>query len=61
MVLYDRVLCLSAEMGNSACQLFQMEQVVCPAMLRGNVFTIAAVDNIDPSSTTAHSMELESP
>lgn len=32
-----------------------MEQVVCPPTLRGNVFTTAAVDNIDhnPSATTA--------
>ena len=54
-ISYDHVLRLSAEMENSACQLFQMEQVVCPELLRGNVFTIAAVDNIDhnPSSTTA--------
>lgn len=45
---------LSAEMGNSVCQQFHMEQVVCPPMLKGNVFTTAAVDNLDhnPSATT---------
>ena len=54
-VSYDRVLRLSAEMGNSVCQRFHMEQVVCPPTLKGNVFTTAAVDNIDhnPSATTA--------
>jgi len=54
-ISYDRVLRLSAEMGNRACQMFQTEQVVCPPTLRGSVFTTAAVDNIDhnPSSTTA--------
>ncbi|KAK3887811.1 hypothetical protein Pcinc_008090 [Petrolisthes cinctipes] len=52
-ISYDRVLRLSAEMGNRACQMFQTEQVVCPPTLRGSVFTTAAVDNIDqnPSST----------
>ncbi|KAG0700044.1 hypothetical protein GWK47_025700 [Chionoecetes opilio] len=42
-------------MGNSVCQLYRIEQVVCPPTLRSNVFTTAAVDNIDhnPSATTA--------
>ena len=54
-ISYERVLCLSAQMGNSVCQLYHIEQVVCPPTLRGNVFTTAAVDNIDhnPSATTA--------
>ena len=49
----DRVLRLSAEMGNSVCQRFHMEKVVCPPTLRGEVFTTAAVDNLDhnPSAT----------
>ena len=46
-ISYDRVLRLSAEMGNRACQMFQTEQVVCPPTLRVSVFTTAAVDNID--------------
>ena len=54
-ISYDRVLCLSAEMGNSVCQRFHMQKVVCPPTLRGEVFTTAAVDNLDqnPSATTA--------
>jgi len=54
-ISYDRVMCLSAEMGNNVCQRFRMEQVVCPTTMRGNIFTTAAVDNIDhnPSATTA--------
>ena len=54
-ISYDRVLHLSAQMGNSVCQLYHIEQVVCPPTLRSNVFTTAAVDNIDhnPSATTA--------
>ena len=55
-ISYDRVLRLSAQMGNSVCQLYHIEQVVCPPTLRSNVFTTAAVDNIDhnPSATTAN-------
>ena len=54
-ISYDRVLQLSTWMGNKVCQQFHHEQVVCPPKLRGNVFTTAAVDNIDHnlSSTTA--------
>ena len=51
----DRVLRLSADLANSVCRRFEQEQVVCPPKLRTNLFTTAAVDNIDhnPSSTTA--------
>ena len=54
-ISYDRVLRLSAQMGNSVCELFQRENVVCPPSLRGKVFITAAVDNIDhnPGSTTS--------
>ena len=54
-ISYDRVLRLSAQMGISVCEQFHREHVVCPPKLRGNVFTTAAVDNIDhnPSSTTS--------
>lgn len=54
-ITYDRVLSLSAEMGNRVCSLYREENVVCSPMMRGNVFTTAAVDNVDhnPSSTTA--------
>ncbi|KAJ8393374.1 hypothetical protein AAFF_G00060960 [Aldrovandia affinis] len=54
-ISYDRVLQLSAQMGNSVCQQFHRERVVCPPKMRGQVFTTAAVDNIDhnPSATTS--------
>lgn len=49
------VLRLSAQMGNSVCQPYQMEQVVCPPTMRGKMFTTAAVNNINhsPSATTS--------
>ena len=55
-ISYDCVLRLSVEMGNGVCQRFHLEQVVCPPMLKGGVFTSAAVDNLDhnPSATTAN-------
>ncbi|KAH3798967.1 hypothetical protein DPMN_152571 [Dreissena polymorpha] len=42
-------------MGNSICDRFQTDDVVCPAKLRSNILTTGAVDTIDrnPSSTTA--------
>jgi len=53
-ISYDRVLSLSAEMGNRVCQLYHMEKVVCPPTLKQGVFTSSAVDNVDhnPSATT---------
>ncbi|PIK54727.1 hypothetical protein BSL78_08373 [Apostichopus japonicus] len=43
------------QLGNNVCQQFHREQVVCPSKMRGEVFTTAAVDNIDhnPSTTTS--------
>ena len=54
-ISYTRVLELSDQMGNSSCQQFYREQVVCPPKMRSNVFTTSAIGNIDhnPSSTTA--------
>ena len=54
-ISYTHVIALSAQMGNSACQQFHREQVVCSPKIRSNVFTTSAIENIDhnPSSTTA--------
>ena len=54
-ISYDRVLEISTAMGNSVTDRFQKELVVCPTKMRNQLFTTAAVDNIDhnPSSTTA--------
>ena len=54
-VSYDRVLAISAVMGNTVSARFEEEHVVCPPKLHFSLFTTSAVDNIDhnPSSTTA--------
>ena len=54
-VSYDRVLNVSADLGNLLSNQFEATGIVCPASLRKNVFTTMAVDNIDhnPSSATA--------
>ena len=54
-ISYDRVLCLSAQIGNKVCEQFHNNQVVCPPRLRSCVFTTSSVDNIDynPSSNTS--------
>ena len=54
---HDRVLSISTSLANSVCKQYTMDKVVCPPKLRGNLFTTAAVDNIDHncSSTTAKS------
>ena len=54
-ISYDRVLSISTILGNNLCRQFEIEKTVCPPMLRKNLFTNAAIDNIyhNPSSTTA--------
>jgi hypothetical protein len=55
-ISYDRVLYISMDMAISAAQQYESDGVVCPLILRKNLFTTAAIDNLDhnPSSTTAH-------
>ena len=46
-ICYGHVLRISAQMGNSVCELYHREHVVYPPKLHCNVFTSSAVDNID--------------
>lgn len=54
-ISYDRMLTISTDIANQVCDKYEKEGVVCPPQLSKQVFTTAAVDNIDhnPSSTTA--------
>ena len=51
-----RVLDISMDMAIAAAQQYECDEVVCPLIRRKNLFTTAAVDNLDhnPISTTAH-------
>ena len=55
-ISYRQVLEISTELGNKICHHYEVEKAVCPPKLKGNLFTTAAVDNIDhnPSSVSAH-------
>ena len=44
-ISYDCVLQLSTELANTVCTLYEEEGVVCPPILKKDVFTTAAVDN----------------
>lgn len=52
---YSRVLEISTNLGNHMISQFSEDEIVCPANMKYNIFTTAAVDNIDhnPSSATA--------
>src|SRR6218665_385514 len=54
-VSYDRLMSILSDLASGVCQRFEEEQAVCPLNFKGNLFTTAAVDNIDhnPSSTSA--------
>lgn len=56
-ISYDRVLEISAQLGDAAVRRYNEEGVVCPSDLRKDLFTTAAMDNIDhnPTATTATS------
>jgi len=34
-------------LGNNLCDQFEMEKMVCPPKLRGELFTTTAIDSID--------------
>ena len=54
-ISYDHVLQLSTDTESTVCKMYELENVVCLSTMHGNLFTTAAVDNIDhnPSSTAA--------
>ena len=54
-ISYDRVLEISAELGDAVVAGYIRDGVVCPPELRRGLFTTSAMDNIDhnPSSTTS--------
>ena len=54
-ISYDRVLEISAQLGDATVSRYVEEGVVCPPVLRKGLFTTAVMDNIDhnPSATTA--------
>ena len=54
-ISYDRVLEISAQLGEAVVAQYVEDGVICPPALRKQLFTTAAVDNIDhnPTATTA--------
>ena len=56
-VSYPRVMQISNKLANRICSQYNEENLVCPPILKKNLFTVSAVDNIDhnPSSNTAQS------
>ena len=54
-VSYDRILQLETDVANSAITSFEQSGVVCPTVLRKDLFTTGNLDNIDhnPSSTSS--------
>ena len=54
-ISYDRVLTISAELGDNICHYYKMEKAVCPPELKGGLFTTAAVDDLDHNSSSTNS------
>ena len=51
-ISYDEVLRLSSDMANAVYQHFKETDTVCPPNLKTNVFTTAAVDNLDLNTSS---------
>ncbi len=56
-ISYDRVLEISAQLGQAVVDQYVEDGVVCPPILRKKLFATSAIDNIDhnPTATTASS------
>ena len=54
-ISYDRVLEITAQLGEAAVSKYVEDGLVCPTFLRRWLFTAAAIDNIEhnPTETTA--------
>lgn len=50
-ISYDRVLQISAQLGEAVVTQYVEDGVVCPPSLRKGLFTTSAVDNIDHNRT----------
>ena len=51
-ISYDEVLRLSSDMANAVYEHFKETDTVCPLNLKTNVFTTAAVDNLDLNTSS---------
>ena len=47
LISYDHVLNLSTNLASTACELYNTDNLGCPSVLHGGIFSVAAVDNID--------------
>ena len=52
-ISYDRVMQISADLGNGVIAQYEEEGVVCPSKLKKSLFTTGSVDNID-HNTSSH-------
>ena len=51
-ISYDEVLRLSSDMANAVYEHLKETDTVCPPNLKTNVFTTAAVDNLDLNTSS---------
>ena len=57
-ISYDRVMQISADLGNSICSQFEEEGVVCPSKLKRSLFTTTNMDNIDYNLSARRAKDL---
>ena len=54
-ISYHRMLALSTNIGNTMCSQFQRHNIVCPSILKRNLFATNTIDKVDhdPCSRSA--------
>jgi hypothetical protein len=56
-ISYERTQEISTSLANSVCAQFDRDGCVCPSTLKGDVFTVGAVDNLDHNPTARNAMD----
>lgn len=51
-ISYDRLLTITTDITNTVIERYESDGVVCPTKLRRELFTTAAVDNIDHNTSS---------
>lgn len=56
-ISYDRVQEIGKQLASEVCTQFERDGCVCPALMKGDLFTVGAVDNIDHNPSARNAMD----
>ena len=56
-ISYKKIKEIKSALANSLCMQYERDSCVCPSRLKGDLFTVGAVDNIDHNPSARNAME----